>query len=161
MWTMFRTKSGGCVTADFQLVIDCADPEPLARFWAAALGYVFEPPPAGFADWDECWRDVGVPEDELGLGADLIVDPDHRGLRIWFQVVPERKTVKNRLHLDIHAGGGRAVPLEVRRQRVDAEARRLADLGATIAAALFEEGSITTASRCGTRRVTSSTSIDG
>jgi hypothetical protein len=25
------------VTADFQLVIDCADPEPLARFWAAAL----------------------------------------------------------------------------------------------------------------------------
>jgi hypothetical protein len=128
------------VAADFQLVIDCADPEPLARFWAGALGSVFEPPPAGFADWDEYWRDVGVPEDELGLGADLIIDPDRRGPRIWFQVVPERKTVKNRLHLDIHAGGGRAVPLEVRRQRVDAEARRLADLGATIAAALFEEG---------------------
>jgi hypothetical protein len=128
------------VAADFQLVIDCADPEPLARFWAAALGYVFEPPPAGFADWDAYWRDVGVPEDELGLGDDLIFDPDGRHPRIWFQVVPERKTIKNRLHLDIHAGGGRAVPLEVRRQRVDAEASRLAGLGATIAAVLFEEG---------------------
>ena len=47
----------------FQLVIDCADPDPLARFWAAALGYEREPPPAGFATWDDYWRDVGVPED--------------------------------------------------------------------------------------------------
>jgi len=31
----------------FQLVIDCKDPELLARFWAAALGYVLEPPPRG------------------------------------------------------------------------------------------------------------------
>ena len=30
----------------YQLAIDCADPDLLARFWAAALGYVFEPPPA-------------------------------------------------------------------------------------------------------------------
>ena len=35
----------------FQLVIDCADPEPLARFWAAALGYQLAPPPAGFGTW--------------------------------------------------------------------------------------------------------------
>jgi Glyoxalase-like domain len=33
----------------FQLVIDCADPRPLARLWAAALGSELEPPPAGFA----------------------------------------------------------------------------------------------------------------
>jgi hypothetical protein len=33
--------------AGFQLVIDCKDPERLARFWAAALGYVLEPPPKG------------------------------------------------------------------------------------------------------------------
>ena len=31
--------------ARFQLVVDCKDPEVLARFWAAALGYVLEPPP--------------------------------------------------------------------------------------------------------------------
>jgi hypothetical protein len=49
------------MASSFQLVIDCADPEPLARFWAAALGYELEPPPAGFGSWDEYWRDVGVP----------------------------------------------------------------------------------------------------
>ena len=57
-----------------------------------------------------------------------------------FHVVPERKAVKNRLHLDIHASGGRAVPIETRKQRVDAEARRLTDLGATIVRVLTEEG---------------------
>lgn len=31
------------MAARFQLVIHCADPEPLARFWAAALGYESEP----------------------------------------------------------------------------------------------------------------------
>jgi hypothetical protein len=77
------------MASSFQLVIDCADPEPLARFWAAALGYELEPPPAGFGSWDEYWRDVGVPEDELGIGADCIIDPAGRGPRIWFQVVPE------------------------------------------------------------------------
>jgi hypothetical protein len=124
----------------FQLVIDCADPEPLARFWAAALGYELEPPPAGFADWDGYWREVGVPEEELGAGADRIIDPAGGGPRIWFQVVPEGKTIKNRFHLDVLVGGGRAVPLAERRQRVDAEARRLAELGATMVRVLSEDG---------------------
>ena len=35
------------MTATFQLVIDCAGPEPLARFRVASLGYEFEPPPRG------------------------------------------------------------------------------------------------------------------
>jgi Glyoxalase-like domain len=124
----------------FQLVIDCRDPEPLARFWAAALGYEFEPPPAGFATWDDYWRDVGVGDEELGAGQDRIIDPAGGGPRIWFQVVPERKAVKNRLHLDISVGGGRAFPLQTRRQRVEAEAARLAGLGASYVRALSEEG---------------------
>ena len=124
----------------FQLVIDCTDPERLARFWAEALRYELEPPPAGFATWDDYWRDVGVPEEELGLGADRIADPGGAGPRIWFQVVPELKTVKNRLHLDICASGGRAVPIATRKQRVDAEARRLAGLGATVVKVLEQEG---------------------
>jgi Glyoxalase-like domain len=128
------------MTARFQMVIDCADPGPLARFWAAALGYQPEPPPAGFGSWDDYWRDFGLPEEDLGLGVDRIVDPDGRGPRIWFQVVPERKAVKNRIHLDITVGGGRDVPIETRRQRVDAEAERLAALGATIAGAIPDEG---------------------
>jgi hypothetical protein len=115
----------------YQIVIDCRDPEPLARFWAAALGYEFEPPPEGFATWDDYWRDVGVGEEELGVGEDRIIDPNGSGPRIWFQVVPELKAVKNRLHLDISVSGGRAFPIETRRQRVDAEAERLAGLGAS------------------------------
>jgi hypothetical protein len=124
----------------FQLVIDCADPELLARFWANALGYELEPPPAGFATWDDYWRDVGVGEEDLGIGQDCIVDPERAGPRFWFQVVPERKTIKNRLHLDVHVSGGRAAAIETRRQRVDAEAQRLAGLGATIVAVLAEPG---------------------
>ena len=124
----------------FQLVIDCADPDRLARFWAAALGYELEPPPAGFPTWDDYYRDLGVPEEDLGAGADRIFDPQGHGPRIWFQVVPETKAVKNRLHLDINASGGRTVPIQTRRQRVDAEASRLASLGATIASILYQEG---------------------
>jgi hypothetical protein len=116
----------------FQIVIDCAEPERLARFWAAALGYQPEPPPEPFATWDDYWRDVGVPEEDLGLGEDRIIGPAGQGPGIWFQVVPETKTIKNRLHFDVQVGGGRSVPIETRRQRVDAEAARLASLGATI-----------------------------
>jgi len=124
----------------FQIVIDCRAPEPLARFWASALGYDFEPPPAGFPTWDDYWRDVGVSEDELGIGQDCIIDPDRSGPRIWFQVVPEPKEVKNRLHLDISVSGGRAFPIETRRQRVDAEAERLAWLGASVVRVLSQQG---------------------
>jgi Glyoxalase-like domain len=56
-----------------------------------------------------------------------------------FHRVPDAKTVKNRLHLDIHAGGDWADPIEARRQRVDAEATRLTGLGATITGPLSEE----------------------
>src|SRR5947209_1067847 len=129
----------------FQLVIDCENPEVLAGFWAAALGYVLEPPPAGFATWDEWRRDLGLPDSELGIGVDSIIDPRGEGPRIWFYLVPDAKTVKNRLHLDVHASGGagptdRSVPLDERTQRVDAEARRLTFLGATPTGALRADG---------------------
>lgn len=124
----------------YQLVIDCADPDRLARFWAAALGYELKKPPAGFATWDDYWRDIGVPEDELGLGEDRIADPNGEGPDIWFQVVPEGKTIKNRIHVDVHASGGRDLPLDTRRERVDAEAQRLAELGATVVRVLPNDG---------------------
>ena len=124
----------------YQLVINCADPELQTRFWAAALGYELEPTPAGFATWDDFRRHIGLPEEFMRGGADSIIDPDGNGPRIWFQVVPDRKTVTNRLHLDIHASGGRDLPLETRRQRVDAEAKRLYELGATMLESLSEEG---------------------
>ena len=124
----------------YQLVINCTDADLMARFWAAALGYELEPPPEGFATWDDWRRDIGLPESELGIGADSIIDPHGGGPRIWFHVVPDAKVVKNRLHLDIHVSGDRSVPLATRAQRVDAEARRLTDLGATLTGALSADG---------------------
>ena len=91
----------------YQLVIDCTAADPLARFWAEALRYVVEPPPAGFDSWDDYYRSLGVPEDELGMGVDSIVDPKGEGPRIWFQVVPEKKSIKNRFHIDVRASAGR------------------------------------------------------
>ncbi len=75
----------------FQLVIDCTGPDKLARFWAVALNYQLEPPPAGFATWDDYWRDFGLGEEDLGIGEDSINDPDGHGPRIWFQRVPDGK----------------------------------------------------------------------
>ncbi|MER6459817.1 VOC family protein [Streptomyces sp. NPDC001228] len=118
------------------LTIDCADPPRLVAFWSEALGYVPEPPPAGHATWRAYWSAIGVPDEELPAGAgdvpESIVDPDGRGPRVWFQQVPEAKTVKNRIHLDLRVGGGRGVPLPVRTRRVDATVSRLVEAGAAV-----------------------------
>ena len=117
---------------NFQITVDCAQPDPMARFWAEALHYRLEDPPAPHETWAQYWISVGVPEDEAEDGYDSIVDPTGRGPRIWFQQVPEAKSVKNRLHFDLLVGGGRTVPMGQRRKRVDAEVARLEALGATI-----------------------------
>jgi hypothetical protein len=119
------------MAVSYQLVIDCTSPEPLAHFWAEALHYVIAPPPPGFDSWDSFYRSIGVPESLLGGGADVIEDPHGEGPRIWFQMVPEEKSIKNRIHIDVHASGDRDSPLEIRRERVETEAARLVSLGAT------------------------------
>ncbi len=124
----------------FQIVIDCHDADRLSRFWTEALGYVAEPPPTGFTTWDDYWRDVGLPETEAGGGVDRIIDPSGEGPRIWFQVVDEPKLVKNRLHLDLTVSGGRSVPMDTRKERVEAESRRLVQLGAKRVDTFFDEG---------------------
>jgi hypothetical protein len=127
----------------YQLVIDCAAPERMARFWAGALRYTVQPPPGGFDTWRDYWRSLGVPEDELGEGdgSDSIVDPEGYGPRIWFQQVPEGKVVKNRFHLDVKVGGKRDdVPLEARKARVDAEVERLVQAGASVVRVLSQPG---------------------
>ncbi len=64
---------------------DANDPHRLAAFWARALGYVPEP---GYDEPD---------------GAS-IVDPDGVGPAIGFLRVPEGKTAKNRVHVDVRRG---------------------------------------------------------
>ena len=113
-----------------QVVIDCADPARLAAFWSAALGYQPDEPPEGYATWQAFLADRGVPEAEWN-SANACHDPDGVGPRLFFQRVPEGKSVKNRLHLDLNVAGGRGTPADERRRRMDAEAERLVGLGAT------------------------------
>ena len=112
-----------------QVAIDCADPARLADFWAAALpGYSVQPPPPGFESWPAFLTAQGVAEERFNDASAVVGD----GPRIFFQRVPEPKTVKNRVHLDLLAGGGPSVPLEEQRARVRAEVERLQGLGAAL-----------------------------
>lgn len=119
-----------------QVTIDCADPARQVAFWAEALGYIPEPPPGGHATWREYWAEMGVPDDELGEDTgdtpESVIDPSGKGPRIWFQQVPESKVAKNRVHLDLKVGGGRTVPLALRRERVTTLVDRVTKAGATV-----------------------------
>jgi hypothetical protein len=121
---------------DWALTVDSCDPARLVAFWSAALGYAVQPPPEGFVTWNEWYRSVGVPEAEIDPtsdGADRIYDPSGAGPRIWFQLVPEQKSGKNRLHLDLYpGGGGRTRPLAERSERVEARVAELVALGASV-----------------------------
>jgi hypothetical protein len=116
------------VVTSIQIVFDTADPDREATFWAAALGYEIQPPPAGFASWEDFLRANGVPEDTWN-DASAIVDPEGKGPRVYFQRVPEGKVVKNRLHLDIRVGTG--LVGDERVAALDAECSRLVALGAS------------------------------
>ncbi|MDP9387481.1 MAG: hypothetical protein M3Q48_06000 [Actinomycetota bacterium] len=118
-----------------QVVFDAADPHALAAFWASALRYEHEEidgfvnglveaghVPAEYTieiAGKRRWRSVASlrhPDDsvdERGVGT---------GRRILFQAVPEPKTVKNRVHLDLLVGP----------EAHDAEVQRLSVLGATV-----------------------------
>ncbi len=107
----------------------------MVAFWGPALGYEPQPPPEGFATMNEWYLSIGVPEDELDLdgdGSDRLQDPKGEGPKIWFQSVPEGKSVKNRFHFDLYPSGGRDVPLAVRKERVDAKVAELLAAGATL-----------------------------
>ncbi|WP_129336524.1 VOC family protein [Cellulomonas endophytica] len=114
----------------FQVTFDAADPLALGRFWGELLGYVDQPPPDGFDSWDAFLDAQGVPSDQRD-SAWSVVDPEGVGPRLLFQRVPEGKTAKNRVHLDVAVGGGRGVPLDERRARVDARVGEVLALGAT------------------------------
>src|SRR5690348_13084587 len=113
---------------DVQITIDCADPARMAAFWAQALGYQLQGPPPGFGSWEQALEAMGVPPESRN-DASAVVDPEGRGPRLFFQKVPERKQVKNRVHLDIRAAPGLAG--DARMAALEAEAERLTAHGAT------------------------------
>ncbi|WP_432563657.1 VOC family protein [Kineococcus sp. SYSU DK003] len=113
---------------EFQVTFDCADPAAVAGFWAEVLGYQVQPPPPPFGSWDEALEALGVPPQHRN-DASALVDPEGHGPRLFFQKVPEGKTVKNRVHLDVRAAPG--LQGEERMAALEAEADRLGSLGAT------------------------------
>ena len=92
-----------------QVTFDCQDAERVARFWCEALGYEL-------ADWSDATSAA-------------CADPDGAGPRLYFQRVPEEKTVKNRVHLDVRVGVG--LVGEERVAVLEAEGARLVPVGAT------------------------------
>ncbi len=113
------------------LTVDSAHPGELAKFWALALGYVESPPPEGFESWPDWLVRMKVPEEEWDDGA-YLHDPSGLGPTLSFMKVPESKVAKNRLHIDVKAGGGRATPWDVRWPRVLEMVERLTAAGATV-----------------------------
>lgn len=91
-----------------ELEIDCADPNSLARFWCSVLDYEVQ---------DE---EDGI----VTIGSPLVPDGENRPgpvpPTLTFAQVPEGKSVKNRLHLDVSPAD----------REQDEEVRRLLDLGA-------------------------------
>ena len=114
-----------------QVAVDCHDSKLMVDFWSTALHYVMPDPPSPFTRWSEYWRSFDLPEDEIDDHPSMVVDPDGVGPRMFFHEVPEGKVSKNRWHLDLAVSGGRDVPIDVRRERVGAEADRLVAAGAT------------------------------
>jgi hypothetical protein len=128
---------------NWKLVIDAQDAPALADFWAAALEYEVEDPgalierllAAGQIGEDAVAEHKGRrifrgyaairhpedPFDEIsGIG---------RGRRVLFQDVPEGKTVKNRLHIDVHGEPGELDALVARLQALGATRVREVDRG--------------------------------
>ncbi len=118
----------GVMSTEIQVTFDCADPAALAAFWAEVLGYRIQAPPAGFDSWDAALEAMGIPEERRN-DASAVIDPDGRGPRLFFQRVPEGKTAKNRVHLDVRAAPG--LVGDDRMASHEAEAARLVTLGAT------------------------------
>jgi len=91
---------------------DATDPHRIAAFWALALGYVNEP---GYGD----------------VGGASLIDPDGKGPAIGFLRVPEGKTAKNRMHIDIRVAGAPPWDMPEREQRIRAKVSELVAAGAT------------------------------
>lgn len=94
---------------DFQVVVDAADPHPLSDWWAETLGWDVEPSDEDFirrmiAEGHAAESDTATYRGVLVWKEGAAIRQPGTGRRVLFQQVPEQKTVKNRLHLDVAVG---------------------------------------------------------
>ncbi|MFK8847914.1 VOC family protein [Streptomyces sp. Ac-502] len=127
----------------WKLVIDSSNAPALADFWAAALEYEVEDPSALVEQLlaaghigDEAvaehrgrktfrgYAAVRHPEDPFDAASGV-----GRGRRVLFQDVPEGKTGKNRLHIDVHSEPGGLDALVARLEKLGATRVREVDRG--------------------------------
>jgi predicted enzyme related to lactoylglutathione lyase len=101
------------VATPWTLGCDASDPQRLAAFWALALDYVKEP---GFDEPDNA----------------SIIDADGRGPAIGFLRVPEAKTSKNRMHIDVRVAGEPPWDMVERARLIRAKVTDLVAAGATV-----------------------------
>lgn len=120
--------TGHPVPLTFQVAIDCREPHVLADWWAEALRWEVEGQDEAFIR--SMIEQGHASEDDTAThrgklvwrtGAAIVPPAGTTAPRLLFQQVPEGKVGKNRVHLDLRTAGG----------DVDAERRRLIDLGAT------------------------------
>lgn len=115
-------------TREVQVTFDCSDPGALCLFWVEVLGYQPQPPPVGFGSWEEFLDSVGVPAEHRNERSSA-VSVDGSGPRLFFQRVPEGKSAKNRVHVDVRAAPG--LEKGERMAALESEADRLVGLGGT------------------------------
>ena len=113
---------------EIQVTFDCGDPAALAGFWAEVLGYRIQSPPPGFDSWDAALEAMDIPPEHRN-DASALIDPAGAGPRIFFQKVPEGKSAKNRVHLDVRAAPHATT--DDRMPALEAECSRLVALGAS------------------------------
>jgi hypothetical protein len=85
------------------VTIDCHDPYTLSRWWSEVLDFHEDPDDPNLPEHEEC-----------------MINSADEVTRLLFIAVPDEKTVKNRIHLDLRPADGRR----------DAELDRLLALGA-------------------------------
>ncbi len=111
---------------DFQVTVDSADPHAQADWWAETLGWEVEPSDEAFIK-DMIAKGFATEEETLVHRGRLVWRPGaairhpESGRRVLFQTVPEAKSVKNRVHLDLRVGA----------DRMEAEREKLLGRGAT------------------------------
>lgn len=98
----------------FQISVDSNDPHPLAAWWAETLGWEVEPSDEGFIK-SMIAQGFASAEDTTTFDGHLVwkegaaivsPEPGHGTARLLFQLVPEPKTTKNRVHLDVRVEEG-------------------------------------------------------
>ncbi len=94
---------------DFVVVVDAADPHTQADWWAQTLGWAVEPSDEALIrrmveQGHAQESDTKVHNGVLVWAVGSAIRPPDGSRRVLFQVVPETKTVKNRMHMDVHVG---------------------------------------------------------